>query len=142
MLEAGEASAVVVYDLDRFSRYVPDYYLLVDRVLNPRRIRLADSTTGWVDTVTPTGRAAFGMKAVLSQFVREQTSQATRDTLRHKISEGEWVGRPPYGFAAPPEDRTKLVPLEAELKLNLARAGADPARCRTTGYRPSSKLRV
>ena len=85
---------------------------------------------------------AFGMKAVLSQFVREQTSQATRDTLRHKISEGEWVGRPPYGFAAPPEDRTKLVPLEAELKLILARAGADPARCRTTGSRPSSKRRV
>lgn len=66
-LEAGEASVVIVYDLDRLSRYVPDYYQLVDRVMNPRGIRLADTATGWVDTVTPTGRAALGIKAVLSQ---------------------------------------------------------------------------
>ncbi len=116
-LEAGEACAVIVYDLDRLSRYVPDHYLLVDRVLNPRGIRLADSSTGWVDTVTPAGRAALGIKAVLSQFVREQTSKATWDTLRHKIASGEWVGRPPYGFAAPAAESTKLVPLESELKI-------------------------
>jgi DNA invertase Pin-like site-specific DNA recombinase len=114
-LEAGEASAVIVYDLDRLSRYVPDYYTLVDRVMNPRGIRLADTATGWVDTVTPTGRAQLGMKAVLSQFVREQTAKATRDALRHKREAGEWVGRPPYGFAAPPEGSTQLVPIPEEL---------------------------
>lgn len=114
-LEAGEASVVIVYDLDRLSRYVPDYYELVDRVMNPRGIRLADTATGWVDTVTPTGRAALGIKAVLSQFVREQTAKATRDALQHKIRAGEWVGRPPYGFGAPAEGGTDLVPIPEEL---------------------------
>jgi site-specific DNA recombinase len=110
-LEAGEASAVIAYDLDRLSRYVPDYYLLVDGVMNPRGIRQADTATGWVDTVTPTDRATLGIKAVLSQFVREQTSKATSDTLRHKIGMGEWVGRPPYRF------QTTLVPVLGELSV-------------------------
>lgn len=130
-LEAGEASAVIVYDLDRLSRYVPDYYTLVDKVMNPRGIRLADTATGWVDTVTPTGRAALGIKAVLSQFQREQTSKTTRDALRHKREAGEWVGRPPYGFAAPAEGTTDLVPIADELrvvrKILARRRGPKPA---------------
>jgi DNA invertase Pin-like site-specific DNA recombinase len=129
-LEAGEASAVIVYDLDRLSRYVPDYYTLVDSVMNPRRIRLADTATGWVDTRTPSGRAQLGMKAVFSQFVREQTVKATRDALRHKREAGEWVGRPPYGFAAPQEGSTQLVPIKAELevvrKILARRRGPNP----------------
>jgi DNA invertase Pin-like site-specific DNA recombinase len=116
-LEAGEASAVIVYDLDRLSRYVPDYYILVDRVMNPRGIRLADTATGWVDTLTPSGRAQLGMKAVFSQFVREQTVKATRDALRHKREAGEWVGRPPYGFGAPADGTTDLVPIRVELEV-------------------------
>jgi DNA invertase Pin-like site-specific DNA recombinase len=130
-LEAGEASVVIVYDLDRLSRYVPDYYELVDRVMNPRGIRLADTATGWVDTITPTGRAALGIKAVLSQFVREQTAKATRDALLHKKNEGEWLGRPPYGFAAPAEGSTQLVPIPDELnvvrKILARRRGPKPA---------------
>lgn len=116
-LEAGDASVVIVYDLDRLSRYVPDYYELVDRVMNPRGIRLADTATGWVDTITPTGRAALGIKAVLSQFVREQTAKATRDALQHKIREGEWVGRPPYGFRAPADGSAQLLPVPEELEV-------------------------
>lgn len=130
-LEAGEASVVIVYDLDRLSRYVPDYYELVDRVMNPRGIRLADTATGWIDTITPTGRAALGIKAVLSQFVREQTAKSTRDALQHKKNEGEWVARPPYGFAAPAEGSTHLVPVPEELavvrKIRARRRGPRPA---------------
>jgi DNA invertase Pin-like site-specific DNA recombinase len=70
-----------------------------------------------VDTVTPTGRAALGIKAVLSQFVREQTSKATSDTLRHKIGAGEWVGPPPYGFRASEPGQTTLVPVLGELSV-------------------------
>lgn len=36
-LEGGEASVVIVYDLDRLSRYVPDYYELVRTILARRR---------------------------------------------------------------------------------------------------------
>jgi DNA invertase Pin-like site-specific DNA recombinase len=112
-LEAGEASVVIVYDFDRLSRYVPE----VDRVMNPRGIRLADTAGGWVDTVTPTGRAALGIKAVLSQFVREQIPKATSDALRHKIAAGEWVGRPPFGFKAPRAGGTELLPAPEELTI-------------------------
>ena len=91
VLEAGEASTLVVAKLDRLSRSMIDFTGLMGKA----------QKQGWalvaldcVDTTTPSGEAMANMLATFAQFERRLIGQRTRDALAIKRGQGVRLGRP------------------------------------------------
>jgi DNA invertase Pin-like site-specific DNA recombinase len=93
VLEAGDATALVVAKLDRLSRSMLDF----------TRVMAMAQKQGWalvaldcaVDTTTATGEAMANMLATFAQFERRLISQRTREALAVKRAQGVRLGRPP-----------------------------------------------
>ena len=91
-IEAGEASGLVVAKLDRLSRSVLDFSVLMARA----------QRKGWalvaldlgVDTSTPSGELQANVLSVFAQFERRLIGQRTRDALAVKKAQGVRLGRP------------------------------------------------
>ena len=89
-IERGEADALVVSKLDRLSRSVMDFGLLVDRA----------QRKGWavividpaIDMTTPNGRLLANMLVSIAQWEREMIGQRTREGLASKRSAGTLKG--------------------------------------------------
>jgi DNA invertase Pin-like site-specific DNA recombinase len=92
MLEAGEASVLVVHKLDRLARSVGDFAGLV---------RLAEKQ-GWaifisdlaIDMTTPTGGLMANISASVAEWERRIISQRTKDALAIKKAAGVKLGKP------------------------------------------------
>jgi len=92
MLEAGEASVLIVHKLDRLARSVGDYANLV---------RLAERQ-GWaifisdlaIDMTTPTGGLMANISASVAEWERKIISQRTKDALAVKKAQGIKLGKP------------------------------------------------
>ena len=86
MLEAGEASVLMVHKLDRLARSVGDFASLV---------RLAERQ-GWaifisdlaIDMTTPTGGLMANISASVAEWERRIISQRTKDALAVKKAQG------------------------------------------------------
>lgn len=91
VIERGEAGGIIVSKLDRLSRSLLDFAMLMAR---------ADDE-GWnivaldlnLDLSTPAGKMMAGILAVFAQFERDVISQRTRDGLAEKRAEGVRLGR-------------------------------------------------
>jgi len=100
----GEAEALVVAKLDRLSRSLIDFAVLLDRA---RR-------EGWavialdlgVDTTTPAGELMANVMAAVAQWERRAIGERTRAALAVRRREGVRLGRP---RAVPPEIRARVV---------------------------------
>ena len=91
-LDAGEVDVLVTASLSRLGWRGVDVLKLAERA----------AEHGWglvvldlqLDTSTPTGRAMFGMLAVMAQLEREQAVERTKDGLAVARSKGKRFGRP------------------------------------------------
>jgi DNA invertase Pin-like site-specific DNA recombinase len=90
-LEAGDADALVVAKLDRLSRSMIDFTVLMGKAQKQGWALVALDCA--VDTTTPAGEAMANMLATFAQFEGRLISQRTRDALAVKKAKGE-LGRP------------------------------------------------
>ena len=93
VLEAGDASALVVAKLDRLSRSMLDFSKLMAKATSEHWALVALDVA--VDTSTLSGEAMANMLATFSQFERRLISQRTKEALAVKKASGVRLGRPP-----------------------------------------------
>src|SRR5262249_16583182 len=93
VLEAGDATALVVAKLDRLSRSLPDFTKPMATAHKQRWALVALDCN--VDTSTPTGEAMASMVATFAQLERRLISQRTKEALAVKKAQGVRLGRPP-----------------------------------------------
>jgi DNA invertase Pin-like site-specific DNA recombinase len=98
VLEAKQASALVVAKLDRLSRSMLDFTALMGTAQKQSWALVALDCA--VDTSTPTGEAMANMLATFAQFERRLISQRTKEALAVKRAQGVRLGRPPVLPAA------------------------------------------
>lgn len=92
VLEAGDASALVVAKLDRLSRSMLDFAGLMARAQQQGWALVALDCA--VDTTTPAGEAMAHLLATFAQFERRLISQRTKEALAVKKAQGVQLGRP------------------------------------------------
>lgn len=90
---------IVCYRLDRISRNVGDFALLIQQLSlwNTAFISVQEQ----FDTATPTGRAMMYMASVFAQLERETIAERVKDNLYYLAKKGYWLGGTfPLGFVS------------------------------------------
>ena len=113
MLANGEADGLAVVKLDRLSRSVKDWNVLIDKHFGEKAGKSLLSVSDSIDTRTAAGRLVLNVLMSVSQWEREAIGERTRDALQHKKSKGERVGTIPYGYTLA-DDGCSLIPNESE----------------------------
>ena len=99
MLKTGKADALLVVKLDRLTRSVVDLGKLIETDFAPGKAALL-SVSEQIDTRSAAGRLVLNILASVSQWERETIGERTRDAMKHKQVNGEYIGgHAPYGFA-------------------------------------------
>lgn len=96
MIATGEASAIVVYKLDRLSRKVLDTLNLISEIENHGAS--LHSISEKLDTSSALGKFFVNMTAALAQLERDQISERVTMAMAHKKDEGQHCGAAPFGF--------------------------------------------
>jgi DNA invertase Pin-like site-specific DNA recombinase len=60
-----------------------------------------------VDTSTPTGKLMLTVLAAIAEFERELIAERTRDAIRHRMEEGQWLGTAPPGWILRTKSQTR-----------------------------------
>lgn len=95
----GNFAAIVVYRLDRISRNIGDFAMLIQD-LGGRGIDFI-SIREQFDTSSPMGRAMMYIASVFSQLERETIAERIRDNMRELAKTGRWLGGvTPTGYAS------------------------------------------
>ncbi len=98
MLKTGKADALLVVKLDRLTRSVGDLGKLIETYFAPGKAALL-SVSEQIDTRSATGRMVLNILASVSQWEREIIAERTSEAMKHKQSQGEYIGgKAPYGF--------------------------------------------
>ena len=130
-LGAGIIEAVVVVKLDRLTRSIADWQLLIEQYFSEKGGKQLLSVTDSIDTRTAAGRLVLNVLLSVAQWEREAIGERTRDALQHKIRKGERVGKVRYGYTLDPDGKT-LIPSEDEQfvieLIKVARARGDSYR--------------
>jgi site-specific DNA recombinase len=113
MLRAGKADGLVIAKLDRLTRSVADWQILIDEYFGERAGNQLFSVADSIDTRTAAGRLVLNVLLSVAQWERETISERTRDALQHKIRKGERCGKVRFGYDVA-DDGVALVPNEAE----------------------------
>ena len=112
-IRAGRIDLVVVYKVDRLTRSLRDFAVLVSELEEARAAFVA--VTQSIDTSTSTGRLMLNVLLSFAQFEREMTGDRLRDVTARARSEGRWTGGPrPYGYDV---SRGVLTPNRAEAQV-------------------------
>lgn len=90
VVEKGDV--IVVSELTRLSRSVKDL-ISISETLNSKGVELISLKEN-IDTTTATGKAMFGMLAVMAQFERDLIAERTREGLASARARGRKGGRP------------------------------------------------
>lgn len=98
MLRKGEADGLVIVKLDRLTRSVADWQTLIDGFFGERAGKQLMSVSDSIDTRTAAGRLVLNVLLSVAQWERETTAERTREALRHKIRNGERVGKVRFGY--------------------------------------------
>lgn len=91
-LDKGEATGLVVKNLDRLSRSVADFLYLLERSRKGKWSLIIGDLD--IDTSTPLGEAMATVSATFAQLERAKIAERTRDALAHKKAQGVRLGRP------------------------------------------------
>lgn len=99
MLQAGDASALLVVKLDRLTRSVRDLGTLVeDYFASPEGPALL-SVSEQIDTRTAAGRLVLNVLGAVSQWEREAIGERTSAAMQHMARQGEYTGgAAPFGY--------------------------------------------
>lgn len=112
-IDAGEATCLIVSDLERLSRQVPELAAVVDR-LERARVRLIAIDVG-LDTATPSGRLAV---------TRRPGAAEAEGTLAEAEPESELAAEP--AADSPPAPPVRPAPEATPIEADAAGAGAAP----------------
>ncbi len=113
MLRRGEADGLAVVKLDRLTRSVADWQILIDNHFGEKAGKQLFSVSDSIDTRTAAGRLVLNVLLSVAQWEREATGERTREALRHKINNCERVGKVRFGFDLA-DDGRKLLPNSSE----------------------------
>jgi DNA invertase Pin-like site-specific DNA recombinase len=116
MLRAGEVDGLLVIKLDRLTRSVADWQVLIDSFFGEKAGKQLFSVTDSIDTRTAAGRLVLNVLLSVAQWERETTAERTKEALRHKINGHQRVGKVRYGFDLAADGRT-LVPNPTEQRV-------------------------
>lgn len=105
---------LVVYSLSRLARSTKDTIQIGER-LDKSGADLV-SLSERIDTTSAAGRMMFRMLAVLAEFERDQISERTSTAMKFKASQGQRIGKVPFGFDLEADGKT-LVRNEAEQEI-------------------------
>lgn len=97
-LDAGDAAGLVIARLDRLTRSVRDWELLIERYFGEQAGMALFSVGDQIDTRTAGGRLVLRVLVTVSQWEREAISERTIAALAEKRKLGEHVGTVPFGF--------------------------------------------
>ena len=122
-IEAGRIDTVVVYKIDRLTRSLTDFALLVD-VFDRHGVSFV-AVTQQFNTTTSMGRLTLNILLSFAQFEREVAGERIRDKIAASKAKGLWMGGvPPLGYDV--ADRQLVVnPVEAELVRDIFRRYAE-----------------
>ena len=108
-IREGRLNCVLAYKIDRLTRSVRDFHLLMD--LFDRYAVKFVSVTQSLDTQNPMGRLLRNILLDFAQFEREMTADRTRDKMYQRAEKGLWNGgNVPYGYVA--ENKRLMVNAE------------------------------
>ena len=91
-LDKGEATALIVYKLDRLSRSVADFLTVLERSRKGKWALIIGDLS--IDTSTPMGEAMATISATFAQLESRKISERTIDGMREKKLMGSVFGRP------------------------------------------------
>lgn len=113
LLRTGKADGLLIVKLDRLTRSVADWQLLIDDYFGEKAGKQLFSVADSIDTRTAAGRLVLNVLMSVAAWERETTAERTREALRHKIRSGERCGKVRFGFDLAADGKT-LVPNAAE----------------------------
>ena len=109
-LDNGGADAVLIFKLDRLTRSVKDWNVLIEKYFTHKALL---SVSDQIDTRTAAGRLCLNVLMSVAQWERETIGERTSTALQYKKSQGEHIGSVPYGYES--IDKTlAVVESEAE----------------------------
>lgn len=112
-IELGNIDCVVVYKVDRLSRSLRDFLLLMETF--EKHGVMFVSVTQAFNTATSMGRLMLNVLLSFAQFEREMVSERTRDKMGAARRKGMWVGgRPVLGYDV---EGTRLVINDSEAEM-------------------------
>jgi DNA invertase Pin-like site-specific DNA recombinase len=155
LLRTGEIEGLVIAKLDRLTRSVGDWQILIERCFSEKAGMQLFSVGDSIDTRSAAGRLVLNVLLSVAQWEREAIGERTRDALRFKIKNGQRVSRTPrFGWSLSEDGQTVVedekeqdaidlmremrhdgLPLESICR-ELEAAGIKPKRGRT--WRPSA----
>src|SRR5437016_1567809 len=96
LVDQGKVQTVIIAKLDRLTRSVKDLAVLLE-LFQKRGVSLV-SVAEALDTGSAAGRLLLNIMVSVSQWEREAIGERTRDAMRHKKANLQYVGNAPYGF--------------------------------------------
>jgi site-specific DNA recombinase len=110
-IEAGQVDCVLVYKVDRFSRSLVDFALLM-QTFEKHQVAFVSVTQNF-NTATSMGRLILNVLLSFAQFEREIIAERTRDKIAATRRKGKWAGgNPLLGFDVDPRGSKLLVNTE------------------------------
>jgi DNA invertase Pin-like site-specific DNA recombinase len=116
------ADGLVVVKLDRLSRSVADWNLLIDRYFCEKAGNQLFSVNDAIDTRTAAGRLVLNILMSVGQWEREAVAERTREALRHKVRKGERCSEVKFGFDLAEDGKTWLPNTDEQATMRLMRA--------------------
>jgi len=147
-ISARKVDVVVVYKVDRLTRFLPDFARIVE-AFDKSDVSFVSVTQAF-NTTSSMGRLTLNMLLSFAQFEREITSERIRDKIAASKAKGMWMGGlAPLGYNLP-NDRTRALRVNireaAQVRLMFAKLlelGSLPALQRWLGQEGlRSKRRV
>lgn len=102
-LAVANRAAIVVYDMTRYSRSVPEGLTALER-LAADDVRVLSASED-LDATTPEGELSLTMFLAMSQYQVRRIGASWKSVIERNKRDGWWHGVPPYGYRrATPEE--------------------------------------
>jgi DNA invertase Pin-like site-specific DNA recombinase len=122
MLASGAADGLAVTKLDRLTRSIADWQVLIRDYFGERRGKQLLSVGDSIDTRSAAGRLVLNMLLSVAAWEREVIAERTKEALATKISRGERVGRVRYGFDVGDDGKTLVANAREQEAIRLMRS--------------------
>ena len=105
-MRSGGADGLAVAKLDRLTRSIADWQILISEFFGESRGKALFSVADSIDTRTAAGRMVLNILLSVAQWEREAIAERTKEALTTKIKRGERVGSVRYGFDVGADGKT------------------------------------
>ena len=110
---AKRVDVVVVYKVDRLTRFLPDFARIID-ALDKNGVSFV-SITQQFNTTTSMGRLTLNVLLSFAQFEREVTGERIRDKIAASKAKGMWMGGMiPLGYDPPVDQASRALVVNVE----------------------------